>query len=150
MRCGRCRGPYYCSRVCQKADWLVHKQVCGILTHSREEYGKVTRADRARLETNFIEEDHHRARVQLKVFYEERVRGHPGLLLLLVDTRWYVGDVEIRSVLSDGYFTFVQNHCAPNFSGRSEVRFVHWNVIPPIPGGGGVPEHTLEMRSYLI
>jgi hypothetical protein len=28
-KCARCMGPAYCSRECQKADWSVHKQVCG-------------------------------------------------------------------------------------------------------------------------
>jgi len=28
QECGRCRGVQYCSTVCQKADWKVHKQFC--------------------------------------------------------------------------------------------------------------------------
>ena len=30
MRCGLCRGPWYCSRHCQKDDWPRHKKECHI------------------------------------------------------------------------------------------------------------------------
>ena len=28
-RCAKCQSEHYCSRECQKADWKVHKMVCG-------------------------------------------------------------------------------------------------------------------------
>lgn len=34
-RCGRCGTAAYCSGVCQKRDWAVHKAVCGMDTETR-------------------------------------------------------------------------------------------------------------------
>ena len=31
MKCGKCQGPRYCGRECQKRDWAGHKRVCGKL-----------------------------------------------------------------------------------------------------------------------
>ncbi|KAF8202017.1 hypothetical protein K438DRAFT_1965467 [Mycena galopus ATCC 62051] len=28
-RCAACKGPYYCSKECQRADWKTHKKYCG-------------------------------------------------------------------------------------------------------------------------
>ena len=28
LKCKRCLGVYYCSRTCQKKDWMEHKQTC--------------------------------------------------------------------------------------------------------------------------
>ena len=28
LRCGRCKGPWYCSRDCQRDDWKRHAPAC--------------------------------------------------------------------------------------------------------------------------
>lgn len=40
-RCGKCKGPWYCSALCQRAHWTFHKAVCTTGAPDETRYGTV-------------------------------------------------------------------------------------------------------------
>ena len=45
QRCSRCKQVTYCSRVCQKADWVMHKDLCGVYALLHQAYTLLSSSD---------------------------------------------------------------------------------------------------------